>query len=553
MCLGQFAARATHAQTRPDAPRPNILVILLDDMGWSDLGCYGGEVRTPNIDSLAAGGLRFTEFYNTSRCCPTRASLLSGLYPHQAGIGKMTFDEGPDKPGYRGVLQPTCVTIAEVLRTSGYRTAMVGKWHVSLTQTIGKHNSPEQLDWLNHRAYFDRDFADPATYPVGRGFEEHYGVIWGVVDYFDPFSLVHNTTPIREVPKGYYITDALTDHAIEYINKYTADGEPLFLYAAYTAPHWPLHALPQDIDKYKDTYTPGFDATRQARYKRQVEMGLIDPKRAPLSERMWPDKDIDDLKHPDFEARRMAVHAAMIDRVDQGVGRIIATLKQRGLFDNTLIMVLSDNGACAEQPSRFGPGFDRNGGLRNGEPVHYVKNDADEVMMPGPENVYTGIGPRWANVGNTPFRWWKAEEYHGGVMTPLIVHWPAGLKVKPGSITHQPGHVIDIMATCVDLAGATYPTRYKDHDITPMEGRSLRPIFEGEQRAGHEAIYFEHFGGASIRMGDWKLVRHNGKPWELYNLAEDLTETHDVAASQAERVASMKAKWEQWAKRANVK
>lgn len=524
------------------ADRPNILLVMVDDMGWSDLGCYGGEVRTPNIDRLAAGGLRFTQFYNASRCCPTRAALLTGLYPHQAGIGQMTFDRG--KPGYRGWLQPNCVTIAEVLRGAGYRTAMVGKWHVSLTEMLDDH-----MKHLNNQV-IRSTFSDPATYPVARGFEEHYGVIWGVVNYFDPFSLVHNTQAIESVPDDYYITDAFSDRAVEYVEKYSRDGEPFFLYVAYTAPHWPLHAPQEDIERYRDAYRPGWEAIREARFRRQVEMGLIAPATARLSQRQpdkptWPENPTGP-----WDSRAMAVHAAMIDRVDQGVGRIVARLEQLGLFENTLILVLSDNGASPEIPGR--PGFDRNSETREAEPVVYFGRGQPKDVMPGPETTYASIGPHWANVANTPFRYWKAEQYEGGICTPLVVHWPKGLAVEPGSITAQPGHVIDLMATCLDLAGAEYPAEYQGRPITPLEGNSLVPIFRGEERPGHEAIFFEHFGGRAVRRGDWKLVARSGGPWELYHLAADRTETRDLAASHPNKVAELEALWNEWADRANV-
>ncbi len=533
------------AVTAEESPRPNIIVIMLDDMGWSDLGCYGGEVQTPNIDRLAAGGLRFSNFYNTSRCCPTRAALLTGLYPHQAGVGQMTFDR--NQPGYRGQLSRNAVTVAEVLRPAGYRTAMVGKWHLSLTGTMP---GGEQLKWLNHQAHPQRPFSDPATYPVGRGFEEHYGVIWGVVDYFDPFSLVHNTTPVASVPKDYYATDAFTDHAIEYVQKYSQDGDPFFLYLAYTAPHWPLHALPEDIEKYADTYKVGWDAIRRARYRRMVEMGLIDADEAVLSTRHEKERRWEDEPHQAWEARTMAVHAAMIDRVDQGVGRLVTKLRQLSLLDDTLIFVLADNGASPERPRS--PGFDRNGQTRDGRQVHYYGPGKNKDILPGEQTTYAGIGPMWANAANTPFRYWKKEQFEGGVCTPLIVHWPKGVTVDGGSITHQPGHVIDLMATCVDLAGADYPRQFNGHEITPREGKSLAPIFRGQTRPGHEAIYFEHYGARGIRRGDWKLAALAGKRWELHNLAQDRTETNDLAGKHPEKVAELSALWEAWARRASV-
>ncbi|MEC7777320.1 MAG: arylsulfatase [Planctomycetota bacterium] len=522
--------------------RPNIIVIMVDDMGWSDLGCYGGEIRTPNIDGLAGGGLRFTSFYNTARCCPTRASLLTGLYPHQAGLGRMTFDAG--KPGYRGFLTANTVTIPEVLRQAGYRTAMVGKWHLSLTESPGDH-----MKFLNNQAIRKR-FSDPATYPVSRGFEEHYGIIWGVTSFFDPYSLVHNLEPVRELPKDYYITDAFSDHAVEYVEKYSRGKEPFFLYLAYTAPHWPLHALPEDIKKYEDTYKVGWDVIRKARFKRLVEMGLLDKESARLSDRIRPEKKWENNPRAEWDAQAMAVHAAMIDRVDQGVGRLVGKLKELKIFDNTLILFLSDNGASPEEPRR--PGFDRNSETRDGRKVHYYGPKDPRKILPGPETTYSGFGPMWANAANTPFRHWKARNHEGGVATPLIAHWPKGLKAKAGSITHEPGHVIDIMATCVDLAKTKYPGKYKGRDITPVEGKSLAPIFSEGKRRGHEAIYFEHYGNRAIRKGDWKLVALGGKPWELFNLANDRSETVDLSARHPGRVKELDNLWNSWAKTSKV-
>lgn len=530
------------AAAEAKAARPHILLVMVDDMGYSDLGCYGGEVRTPHIDSLARGGLRFDAFYNTGRCCPTRASLLTGLYPHQAGVGRMTADYGT--PGYRGHLAENTVTIAEVLRAAGYHTAMAGKWHLSVTQM-----QPRHMRHLNNQL-IRPTFSDPATYPVGRGFEQHYGNIWGVVNYFDPFSLVNNRQAVASVPKDYYITDALTDNAIRYIDEYASDDSPLFLYLAHTAPHWPLHALPDDIERYKETYTDGWHATRDARYKRQVEMGLVDPAVCKLPHHQPENASWTDRNDRSWDARAMAVHAAMIDRVDQGIGRIISKLKAKGIYDNTLILFLSDNGASSERPGA--PGFDRNSHTRDGRKVTYFGPGMPREKMPGDEMTYAGIGPAWANTSNTPFRYWKATQYEGGIRTPLIAHWPAGLTAAANSITRQPGHVIDVMATCLDVADVDYPSEFAGRQITPLEGRSLLPILRGKERAGHEAIYFEHFGAKAIRQGDWKLVAGEEGPWELYHLAVDQSETNDLAAEQPERVKAMESLWQAWADRAHV-
>ena len=522
-------------------PRPNIVLIMADDMGYSDLGSYGGEIDTPNLDRLASNGVRFTQFYNTSRCCPTRASLMTGLYPHQAGVGRMTFDQ--QLPGYRGVLARNAVTAAEALRAADYHTAMVGKWHLSPTK-----DSPDNALWVSGLKDLG-EFSDPATYPANRGFDQHWGTIWGVVNFFDPFSLVHNTTPVENLPDDFYYTDALNDRAADYIDQYSRDDKPFFLYVAHSAPHWPLHALPEDIEKYKDTYQVGWDKIRQARYRRMVEMGLVEADTAVLSERHERERRWEDNPDKVWDARAMAVHAAMIDRLDQGIGRIVDKLEEHGQLDNTLILFLSDNGASPEHPSRYGPGFDRPSHLRDGTEIPY---DTEKKILPGPENTYAGIGPMWANASNTPFRYWKKEQYEGGTATPLIVHWPDGLAAKGGSIISRPGHVIDIFPTALELADAEHPKTYDGLKTIPLEGKSLAPLLRGNQPAGDVTLYWEHFGSRAVRQGDWKLVALEGKPWELYNLAQDRTETQDLAGRHPERVAELKALWSAWANRTQV-
>ncbi len=405
--------------------RPNIVLILADDLGYSDLGCYGGEIRTPNLDSLAANGLRFTRFYNTSRCCPTRASLLTGLYNQQAGIGEMTHAR--QEPGYLGALGPNTVTLAEVLRSAGYRTAMSGKWHVS--NTIEQPTREAQLKWLNHQASHPY-FSPVEQYPVNRGFEEYFGNIFGVVDFFDPFSLVSGTKAIDNVPAGYYHTDAINDSAVAYINAFGKGNAPFFLYVAHTAPHWPLQAPPEDIARYENTYTAGWDAIRQARYEKMIAQGVIDPKTTSLSPRVNPALTWEKNPHQAWDARAMAVHAAMVDRMDQGIGRIIEALRASGELDNTLIVFLSDNGASPENCMRYGPGFDRPGQTRDGRKIHYP---VDKGVLPGPQTTFASIGERWANVVNTPYQYAKAQSYEGGVRTPMIAFWPKGISGKGAS------------------------------------------------------------------------------------------------------------------------
>ena len=477
---------AAEAKGKKSDQRPNILVILADDLGYSDLGCYGSEIHTPNLDKLAKQGVRFNHFYNTSRSCPTRASLLTGLYQHQAGIGRMTFDD--HLPGYRGTLSRNAVTIAEVLKESGYATSMVGKWHIAETPL-----RKDQREWLAHHVYHET-YSDLCHYPVNRGFDTHYGTIYGVVDYFDPFSLVEGEVPVKEVPDGYYITQALSDRAVKEVKEYAKDDKPFFMYLAYTAPHWPLHALPEDIEKYKDTYKVGWEAIRNARYERQKQLGIFPNMDNFLSDRQFKDKD------------------------------------------------------C----QNYSPGEnDRPDMTRKGEKMVYPHN---KEVLPGPETTYASLGARWANVANTPFRFWKAKSYEGVISTPMIAHWPKGIKKNVGKTTPEIGHVMDIMATCIDMAGATYPTKYKGNDIIPLEGKSLVPIFKTGHREGHNYLGFEHYNERAFLSNDgWKLVRpgENAK-WELYNLNEDRSEMHNLAAQYPEKVAEMTKAYEAWAKRCMV-
>lgn len=525
--------------------RPNIVVILADDMGFSDPGCFGGEIHTPNINWLAENGVRFTNFYNTSRCCPTRASLLTGLYNQQAGIGEMTTDK--HEPGYRGYLTGNTVTIAEVLKSAGYNTAMSGKWHVS--NTVVQPTRKEQLAWLNHQAYHPT-FSPLSQYPVNRGFDRYYGTIWGVVDYFDPFSLVNGATPVKTVPENYYHTDAINDTAAAYIRQMSKDDKPFFLYVAENAPHWPLMAKPEDIAKYEDTYKVGWEAIREARYKRMVKMGLIDPAKAPLSPRWHDGLEWKNNADSAWDARAMAVHAAMVDCMDQGIGRIIRALKETGEIDNTLIVFLSDNGASPEICANYGPGFDRPGETRDGRKIVYA---TDKQALPGLETTYSSIGPRWANVANTPYQYWKAESYEGGIHTPMIACWPAGMKLKKGSFNDHVGHVMDFMATFAELAHAQYPKEFNGHAVTPTEGISLAPVFNGKKAASHDALFNEHFGSGYVRADGWKLVRRSKDTgWHLYHINDDETELNDLSEKYPGRVQKMDSMWHQWARRAHV-
>jgi arylsulfatase len=528
------------ASSAQRSKRPNIILIMADDLGYSDLGCYGGEIATPNLDYLAANGVRFSKFYNTSRCCPTRAALLTGMYNHNAGVGEMTTDR--NLPGYRGFMTPNTVTIAEVLKEAGYHTGMVGKWHVS--NTIEQKTAEAQLRWLNHQE--DHPLFSPIEqYPTSRGFEKYYGNIWGVVDFFDPFSLVNGTEPVKNVPAGYYHTDAISDTAVAYIRQFSKDDNPFFLYVAETAPHWPLHALPDDIKKYENTYKVGWDGIRDARYKKMVQLGLIDPAKAPLSPRIAADLKWANNPDKEWDARAMAVHAAMIDRMDQGIGKMIAALRETGELENTLIIFLSDNGASPENAMQYGPGFDRPSATRSGQKIAYpIKKD----VMPGPQTTFTSIGQRWANASNTPYQFAKEASYEGGVRTPMIAFWPAGIQLPQGTISESTGHVMDFMATFVELAGAKYPTVYKGNEIKPLQGSSMVPAFASATASGHHALFNEHFGARYVRSDGWKLVSRPNGPWRLFRVADDETELNDLTAKHPEIVQRLDRLWQDWAK-----
>jgi len=489
--------------------RPNIIVILVDDMGWSDIGCYGGEIPTPNLDALAKGGLRFTQFYNTGRCCPTRASLLTGLYPHQAGVGHMTDDKG--LPGYQGRLNDTCVTMAEVLRPVGYFTSMTGKWHVG--QNLGV------VPW-------ERGFERSLNAPAG-GF--YYGQ-GNKAELFLNGQQIANDDP--RLPKDWYSTDLWTDYGIRFVDEAMAAKKPFFLYLAHNAPHFPLQAPPEDIARFRGKYMVGWDKLREERYSRQKLMGLIDPAwemaLRPPAVKAW--ETLSAAEKDRFD-QLMAIYAACVWHMDKSFGVLVDAIKKRGVLDNTLILFMSDNGGNAES----GP-LGRLEGANPGGPGSTVF-----------------CGQSWATLENTPNRLYKHYNHEGGISTPLIAHWPAGIKAK-GEFRTQPGHLVDIMATVVDVGGATYPKEFRGHAIQPMEGRSLRPAFSN-QPVEREALYWEHEGNAAVRKGDWKLVRQQGGgtgEWELYNLKNDRTEMHNLASSEPERVQQLAAIWEAWAKRAQV-
>lgn len=541
VCLAGCSPNAMNsASSRQKNARPNIILMMVDDMAFSDPGCYGGEIKTPNIDRLAARGLRFTQFHNCARCCPTRASLMTGLYPHQVGLTRNGHSLTRDG-----------MTIAEALKGAGYNTWMVGKWHLS--ETLWHPDRKKHQQWLDHQVDHD-GFAPKESYPINRGFEKHYGVIWGVIDHFDPFSLVDGENPVKQVPEDYYFTDVITDKAIEYIKDSSRADKPFFLYYAHCAPHWPIHARKEDIEKYKDTYKEGWEKLRKDRYTRQLKMGLFDKNKAKLPPLMDNGEHWDNLseQRKKYEARKMAVHAAMVDCIDQNLGRLLKTLKQTGQYENTLIIFLADNGASPEIVE-WGPGYDRSSQTRAGEKMLYGY-DNPPLDTVGSEKSYVAIGPAWANAANTPFKYWKKESYEGGSNTPCIIHWPKGLKAIEGSITDQPAHVMDIMPTCIELAGVTYPSEYQDNKLLPLEGESLVSIIKGGKRHRPEEYYFEHEMGRAVRKDGWKLVAHSGssRKWQLYNIAEDVTEMKDLIDQNPDKAAQLEQDWNKWSQRVGL-
>jgi len=538
LCVAQQASAAGEKAGAENGPagaagrdgRPNIVVILADDLGFSDVGCYGSEIHTPNIDRLAAQGVKVTELYNSARSCPSRASLLTGLYPHQTGLGHMDGKTPAWPAGYSGFRSESDnVTIPEVMRAAGYYTAMSGKWH------LGRN-------------------ADP----VKRGFEDFYGMLGGFGSFWDPSLYTREPagSPTRDYPQGsFYSTNAITDYAIDFAGNALKQGKPLFLYLAYNAPHFPLHAPKEMIDKYMPTYLKGWDAIRAERFARMCKLGVLQghPQMSPRGE--VPQSMFVDQAHPipawnslstDQQtdlARRMAIFAAMVDIMDTNIGRFLDALRASGQLDNTLIIFTSDNGACAEW-QEFG--FDGATGLT----YHtHVGAELDEMGLPGS---YCHYGTGWANVGCTPFVLYKHFTHEGGISAPSVIWW-GGHIARPGRTDFQPLHITDIMATCVDLGQAPYPATVDGRKILPMEGRSLRPVIEN-RKMPERTIFGEHEGNRMVREGDWKLVStyYDHNRWELYDIRRDRTEQHDLATKYPEKIRILSAEYAAWAARCDV-
>ena len=502
LCI-EVAAFAVHAVAKEsegnNASRPNIIVIMCDDMGWSDIGCYGGEVDTPNLNRLAREGMRFTQFYNNAKCTTTRASILTGLYPRR--------DKG-------GLLRSNMVTIGEAMKLAGYQTALSGKWHLGSAKE---------------------------THPFHRGFDEFFGLLDGCCNFFDPSipdppyknskirTFGSNDKLVKSFPKDFYTTDAFTNHAISCVKKFSKSKDPFLIHLTYTAPHYPLHAKPKDISKYQGKYRElgGWLNMRKKRWQRIQELGL--------SIESWQLSDVDERSYDwetanhEHEDLRMAVYAAMIDSMDQNIGRLLESLEQEKVADNTLILFLSDNGGCAEEPGGRSP-----------------------EIVPGPKEYYASVGPAWGWAQNAPFKKHKSSAYEGGILTPCVAWWPG--RIQAGVITRQPAHIIDIMPTLLELAEREYPTEFNGQEILPVEGKSMSPILFGEQRASHKQLAWEWSGSRALREGDWKAVwPKKGRNWELYNLAEDRCETNDLSSTHPELTQRLSEAWFEWAERTGLK
>lgn len=511
--------------------RPNVVLVLADDLGFSDLGCYGGEIETPTLNGLAQNGVRLSQFYNTARCSPSRASLLTGLHPHQTGIGILTRDDRPG--GYPGSLNERCVTLSEVLGEAGYRTCLVGKWHI--TSDVWNPNG---------------------AWPTQRGFDRFYGTLTGCGSYYQPRTLTRDEENVEEeaLVEDFYYTDAISSEAEAFIREHSENQptSPFFLYAAYTAPHWPLHAPLEDVAKYAGRFDSGWDELRRDRLRRLVELGVVDDS-CELSERDPTQHSWSHEEHKGWSARRMEVYAAQVDRMDQGIARIVSALSETGTLDNTLFLFLSDNGASAEEL----PPISLDRFKRRTDIVPSRTRDGREVeignrpeILPGHEDTYASYGRAWANLSNVPFRLYKRWVHEGGIAAPFIVHWPGGLG-EGGLVVDTPFQLTDVMPTILEATGVAYPSEHRGREILPLEGRSMLPAWRGKGMPP-ATLYWEHTGNAAVRRGDWKLVRTYTSGWELYHISDDRAESEDVAANHPRIAQELLQSYEGWATRVGV-
>ena len=520
--------------------QPNFILILADDMGYSDLGCYGSEINTPNIDSLASTGVRFSQMYNSARCCPSRAALLTGLNPQQTGVGHMVSTFGQPNsitvPAYQGYLNETSATIPEVLKTNGYNTYMSGKWHVG-----GGYDLTDASTWN------PGDKTHPT--PTQRGFDEFFGIVAGAANFFHPRTLMKNDEVLDIDTSDFYLTDAISENAVSMLETATKDNKPFFMHVAYTAPHWPLHAYEEDIAKYVGKYKHGWDQIRTSRHQELKGMGILDS-RWEISPRDSSSRPWNTVEEQEWEDLRMAVYAAMIDRMDQGIGKILAKLRELELDENTVVMFLSDNGGCAEflaeETERPSP-LQYSSPPPDGRKIR-IGNSRD--FKPGPDDTFMSYDLPWANASNTPFRLFKRWTHEGGISTPFILNWPQ--KIKNPSIVHDPTHIIDIAATIYEAANATYPKEYGGNLITPLEGESFLKVTDSANWNRRKPIFWEHEGSRAMRDGEWKLVSEVGEGWELYNMSEDRTELSNLAEKEKDRLSKMRNSYLEWMQRCGV-
>lgn len=510
------------------------MLIVADDMGFSDIGCFGSEIPTPNLDRMAAEGARFTQMYNGARCCPSRAALLTGVYAQQAGIGHMTETGTENLPAYQGRLSDRAVTIAEVLRAAGYQTGMVGKWHVGGRVPIDEDGVPR---------------VDTSLHPMDRGFERFWGTLMGAGSYFAPTSLLDGRSPVGDWAgqhlEDFYYTDAIGERSARMIEAMASGGEPFFAYVAHVAPHWPLHALDRDVESLPGHYGAGWEALRAARHEALVGLGVL--------AKTWPvapgDPGVPAWGEAEraWEAERMTVYAAQVMALDRAVGQVLDALDRSGAAEDTLVMFLSDNGGCAEVLGSEGSPPIRPRRTRGGEamrPGNVVG------LRPGAESTYMSYGQGWAYASNSPFRYYKHWVHEGGISTPFVARWPAG--TPAGTVSDGPAHLVDVMATCVDLAGAEYPSIRDGRAVVAMEGQSFCSALQGRGSDRVGAIYWEHEGNRAVRLGELKLVSAYGEPWELYRMDLDRAETDDLADANPSEVRRMASLWEDWARRVGV-
>ncbi len=511
--------------------RPNVVLMLVDDMGFSDLGCYGGEIETPNVDRLAGGGVRFAQFYNTARCSPSRASLLTGLHPHQTGVAELVDNDGPG--GYPGSLNERCVTLAETLQAAGYRTQLTGKWHLSS----------------------EREHASE-SWPTRRGFERFWGTLGGAGSYFQPTTLHDQETPVgsEELDDGFYYTDEIGRRAAQAVRDAAEDSRPFFGYVAFTAPHWPLHAPEADLARARGRFDEGWDVLRGRRRDRQIESGLCGPDDT-LDVRDPQVHPWRDEPEQSWQLQRMEAYAAQLQAMDRAVGQILAALDETGATENTIVVFLADNGGCAEELSAEPVEAERFRGNRliippsapDGSPM---KVGNDPGIRPGTADTYTSYGQAWANLSNTPFRLYKRWVHEGGISTPLIVSWPAG-GLATGELIHVPHQLTDMVPTLCEATGVAAVRERDGVELPELPGVSMLTALRGGEAIEHD-LFWEHIGNQAIRSGRWKLVREDGRAWELYDIDRDRSEQHDLAAVEPDRVTELARRWRAWADQVGV-